>query len=209
MATGAHHVDAVVLSWIPLGAPDAAHPLRIHWVRFGGRIFETINAIREGRDRRAIYHAALEVWCDGSRYAIEMTPVWGQPPVDRGVVLEGPVGLRSLGRSRFFRYEVRCWPDGVIPDLAYAVDGPILVSQDRASSRHVLRQLPACPRMVWGRDELGAGEMWNSNSVVSWLLSRSGHQPARIHPPAGGSAPGWTAGLVAADRTRDHQQSTT
>jgi hypothetical protein len=27
---------------------------------------------------------------------------------------------------------------------------------------------------VWGRDELGAGEMWNSNSLISWLIARSG-----------------------------------
>jgi hypothetical protein len=52
----------------------------------------------------------------------------------------------------------------------------------------------------WGRDELGTGEMWNSNSVVSWLLTRAGLPADELHPPPGGRAPGWHAGLVAARR---------
>jgi hypothetical protein len=39
------------------------------------------------------------------------------------------------------------------------------------------------------------GEMWNSNSVISWLLARSGLRPEEIHPPPGGRAPGWGVGL--------------
>jgi hypothetical protein len=42
--------------------------------------------------------------------------------------------------------------------------------------------------------------MWNSNSLVSWLLASTGHDLARIHPPDGGRAPGWIAGLVLASR---------
>jgi hypothetical protein len=42
--------------------------------------------------------------------------------------------------------------------------------------------------------------MWNSNSVISWLLARSGLPAEAIRPPAGGRAPGWQAGLVAACR---------
>ena len=67
--------------------------------------------------------------------------------------------------------------------------------------------LPSVPTPVWGRDELGAGEMWNSNSVVSWVLCRAGIDLAPFVMPAGGRAPGWDAGIVvaAADpvRTRD------
>jgi hypothetical protein len=55
-------------------------------------------------------------------------------------------------------------------------------------------------RPVWGRDELGTGEMWNSNSVIAWLLARSGLPTDAIRPPAGGRAPGWEAGLVTARR---------
>ena len=42
----------------------------------------------------------------------------------------------------------------------------------------------------WGRDELHAGEMWNSNSLIAWLLARSGHHPDAIEMPARGRAPG-------------------
>jgi hypothetical protein len=55
---------------------------------------------------------------------------------------------------------------------------------------------------VWGRDELGTGEMWNSNSLTSWLIARSGLRPESIHLPTRGRAPGWDAGLVVAERQR-------
>jgi hypothetical protein len=42
--------------------------------------------------------------------------------------------------------------------------------------------------------------MWNSNSVIAWLLDRSGLPTDTIHPPAGGRAPGWEAGLITARR---------
>jgi hypothetical protein len=61
----------------------------------------------------------------------------------------------------------------------------------------VLRELPV---LTWGRDELRAGEMWNSNSAVAWALARTGHDMEAIRPPAGGRAPGWAAGLVLAGR---------
>jgi hypothetical protein len=53
---------------------------------------------------------------------------------------------------------------------------------------------------VWGRDEQGAGEMWNSNSFIAWLIASSGLDAESIHVPAGGRAPGWRAGLVVARR---------
>jgi hypothetical protein len=56
------------------------------------------------------------------------------------------------------------------------------------------------PTPVWGRDQLHAGEMWNSNSVIAWLIARSGLDAETIRPPRGGHAPGWDAGLVVADR---------
>jgi hypothetical protein len=42
----------------------------------------------------------------------------------------------------------------------------------------VLALVPRVPTVTWGRDELAADEMWNSNSVVRWLLARSGIDPA-------------------------------
>jgi hypothetical protein len=43
--------------------------------------------------------------------------------------------------------------------------------------------------------------MWNSNSVISWLLMQSGLTMETIHPPAGGRAPGWDAGISIANRS--------
>jgi hypothetical protein len=42
--------------------------------------------------------------------------------------------------------------------------------------------------------------MWNSNSLISWLLVRSGFEADGLDPPAGGRAPGWRSGLVVARR---------
>jgi hypothetical protein len=64
----------------------------------------------------------------------------------------------------------------------------------------VLEAVREVPTPVWGRDELGTGEMWNSNSVIAWVISRSGIDGESVHPPAGGRAPGWGAGLVVARR---------
>jgi hypothetical protein len=42
--------------------------------------------------------------------------------------------------------------------------------------------------------------MWNSNSIIAWLIAGCGLPAESIHPPAGGRAPGWHAGLVVARR---------
>ncbi|CUR56176.1 conserved hypothetical protein [metagenome] len=185
---------AVDLFWIPLGAGGS--PL----VRWSGRAFEALVARKERRTPQRLFHSALQVYVDRVRHVIEMTPVWGHPPVDRGVVLEGPVGARSLGVSRLFRYEVHCWPDGVIPDLDFAEDSPQRLSSTPPAARAVLDLASSFPARTWGRDELHTGEMWNSNSLTSWLLARSGHATDTLSPPDHGRAPGWNAGLVVASR---------
>jgi hypothetical protein len=188
-------VAGVHLYWLPLGAGDA-----IPVVRWNGRIYEALVAAHERRPRCDLYHSALEVEVDGRRFVIEMTPVWGNKEPDRGVVCEGAVGLSGLGRSRFFRYEVRRWRGGVIPDVADAVGGPRRLSADRDQALRLLALVPAFPTAVWGRDEQRTGEMWNSNSLISWLLARSGHDVAGLSAPAHGRAPGWAAGLAVAAR---------
>jgi len=99
-----------------------------------------------------------------------------------------------------FRYELRRWRDGVIADISEAVDSPRRLSSDLRDARRILELMPEMPTLVWGRDELGAGEMWNSNSMISWLIARTGLDVDLIKPPAGGRAPGWNAGLVVATR---------
>ena len=186
---------SVELFWLPLGAGDASR-----LVRWTGIVFEAIIARREHRPRCDLYHSALEVHLDGARHVIEMTPVWGNKGVGRGVMREGPVGLRQLGRSRLFRYEVHRWADGVIPDVAEAVDSPDRLSADRDRAQRLLDLVHTFPTATWGRDELEAGEMWNSNSLTSWLLATSGHDLSTIQPPPNGRAPGWAAGRAVAAR---------
>ena len=60
--------------------------------------------------------------------------------------------------------------------------------------------VPSVPTPVWGRDELRAGEMWNSNSVVAWVLTRIGLHADAGQPPNHGRAPGWKAGVTVAQR---------
>jgi hypothetical protein len=134
------------------------------------------------------------------RFVIEQAPVPDDDGARRGVVATGAVGSRLAGHLRIFRYELRRWRDGVIPDIAEAVGSPQRLTTDASRARRVLELAPSVPTLVWGRDELGAGEMWNSNSFIAWLLERSGIDTDAIRPPAGGRAPGWQAGLVVARR---------
>jgi len=183
--------SGVDLYWLPLGAGG-------HCVRLNGRVYEAVAARRARRARCDLYHAALEVRLDGERWVIEQAPAWNLRAPDRGVVGEGPVGARRLGRLKAFRYEVRRWRGGVILDRDEAVDSPRRLSADPRRARRILELVPQAPLATWGRDEHGAGEMWNSNSLIAWLLVRSGHDVAAIAPPAGGRAPGWSAGIAVA-----------
>ena len=179
------------LYWLPLGAGG-------HCVRHNGQVFEAIQARLQHRRPLALYHSALEVRVPEGRFTIEMTPVRDAHGASRGVVSEGPVGSRYAARFRVFRYELRRWRDGVIPDADEAVASPQCLSHDIDQARRLLDLVEAVPIHVWGRDELRAGEMWNSNSMISWLILRSGLPTESIEPPAGGRAPGWNAGLAAA-----------
>ena len=147
-----------------------------------------------------MYHSALEVRVAAARYVIEMTPVHDTRGEQRGVVAEGPVATRWAGRLRIFRYEIRRWRDGRIPDVDEAVGSPRRLTGEEVRARRVLELVPQVPTPPWGRDELEAGDMWNSNSVVAWLITRGGIDAEHIRPPAGGRAPGWRAGVVVARR---------
>jgi hypothetical protein len=189
-------VAAVTLWWIPVGAGG-------HVVRRTSSWWERIDARRAGRPPGRLFHAALEVTVDGTRSTIEMAPAWGVPPGgDRGVVCTGPVGFRWLERWRLFRYEVRCWPQGVTPDLTWAEGGPTQLTDNPQVARVVLDSISRVPRLVWGRVVPPTGDMWNSNSLVAWLLREAGIDTSRLRPPEGGRAPGWEAGLALAGEKR-------
>ena len=168
-------------------------------MRVNGWVYEAVAALWQRRARRDLYHAALEVTTPGGIYVVEMTPIPdANGAAARGVVSEGAVGSRLLGRFRLFRYEIRRWRGGTIDDVVETVASPVRVSVDREVAERVLALVAEVPQLVWGRDELGAHDMWNSNSLVSWLLVRSGIDAKAAMLPPGGRAPGWSAGVVAA-----------
>ena len=182
------------LYWLPLGAGG-------WFVRMNGWIYEAVLARREHRRPFDLYHSAIVIRVPEGRFVIENAwPIPDGHGETRGVVVEGPVGSPRLGHLRMFRYEIRRWLDGRIPDIAYAVASPQCVSTHLDRARLLLGLVPAIPVLSWGRDELGIHDMWNSNSTVSWLLARSGVAVEQISPPVGGRAPGWNAGLEAARR---------
>lgn len=188
----AQRLGAVALFWIPLGAGA-------HVVRVSGMLFEAASALVHRRRSCDLYHSALEVTIPEGRFVIEMTPVPDLHGDRRGVVANGAVGMRWAGRLRLFRYEIRRWRGGVIADASEAI-ATVDVGDDVVRARRILDLVPSVPTPVWGRDELAAGEMWNSNSVTSWLLTRAGVDTAQLHLPSGGRAPGWDAGLVVGAR---------
>lgn len=176
---------SVRLYWLPLGAGGRS-------VWWNGRVLEAVAARVQGRPRCDLVHAALEVRVGDERWTIEMAPAWSAG--SRGAV-SGPVGLRALGRSALFRYEVRLWADGTIPDIGEAIGSPTYVGTNAVRARRLLAAANRVPALTWGRDELGLGDIWTSNSVISWLLVVSGHDTDDLEVPPGGRAPGWVAGL--------------
>jgi hypothetical protein len=187
---------SVDLYWLPLGAGG-------WFVRMNGRIYEAMKARLERRRPLDLYHSALEVRVPEGRFVIEI--VWPIPDPDgasRGVVGEGPVGSRRLAIFRVCRYELRQWRDGTIPDADEAVASPQRLTEDPDRARRLLDLAGSVPNLVWGRDETQTGEMWNSNSVISWLIASSGLPTDLIRLPADGRAPGWEAGLTMAARQR-------
>jgi hypothetical protein len=184
---------AVDLYWLPLGAGG-------RFVRLNGRVFEAAAARVARRRACDLYHSALEVRIAAARFVIEQAPVRDAYGQLRGVVAEGAVGIGWAARFQIFRYEIRRWRDGQIPDVDDAVESPRRLTDEGTRAQRVLDLVPRVPTPVWGRDQLETGEMWNSNSVISWLIARSGMDTESIHPPTAGRAPGWQAGLVVARR---------
>jgi hypothetical protein len=193
--------SAIDLYWLPLGAGG-------YFVRMNGRIYEALVAWRNKRARYELYHSAIVVTLPIGKFVIEQA--WPIPRGNRklrGVVSEGPVGSRLARAARFLRYEIRRWRDGVISDIDEAVGSPVCLSRDVVVATRILELVSEVPTPVWGRDELHAGEMWNSNSLISWLITRSGLDVEAVLPPLGGRAPGWHAGIVVARRQQERAEA--
>jgi hypothetical protein len=189
MTTG----GTVELFWIPLGAGG-------HSVRCNGIVYEAIAAAVHRRPRCDLVHSALCIGLPDGRFTVEMTPVPDRFGDTRGVVATGPVGSNGLSHLRVFRYEVRRWRDGVIPDIGAAVGGPVRITSDLDVARRIYDAVPEVPTLVWGRDELHTGDMWSCNSITSWALTTAGVDVGAITLPEHTRAPGWAAGTIAATR---------
>ena len=131
--------SSVDLYWLPLGAGG-------HFVRLNGRIFETIMARIEKRPTKDLYHSALVIKVPEGEFVIEQAPISDRNGALRGVVAEGAVGSRMARSLRIFRYEIRRWRDGVIPDVDEAVDSPQRLTDDPRIAQHVLHWCATCPR---------------------------------------------------------------
>jgi hypothetical protein len=192
--TTATNAPLVQLYWIPLGAGARV-------VSLSGKLYEALDAWRHRRPAVPLFHSALVVFAPEGRFVIEQTPVPRARERRHGVV-QGPVGSPLAGHLWLFRYEVRRWRDGVIPDIGDAVASPVGLSDDPARASSVVELVPLVPALVWGRDREHTGEMWNSNAVIAWLLESAGLDTSTLQPPYGGRAPGWAAGREIARRGR-------
>jgi hypothetical protein len=184
---------AVNLYWLPLGAGG-------HFVRLNGRIYEALAARMERHPACDLYHSALHVEVAEGTFVIEQAPVHDWSGKQRGVVAEGAVGSRWAGRFRIFRYEVRLWRDGHIPDVAEAADSPRRLSNDEDRARRVL-ELIAQSRLRCGVAMSWDGRDVELHSVIAWLIARSGIDTASVRPPDGGR------GARLACRTRRRAQA--
>ena len=86
-------------------------------------------------------------------------------------------------------------------------NSPVSLTHDEHVVRDALEAIRLVPTPTWGRDELHAGDMWNSNSVIAWVLTVTGLHERAGYPP--GRAPGWHAGITVADRNNDHPAAAT
>ena len=183
----------VDLYWIPLGAGQRV-------VRASGKLFEALSALIQRRRRCDLYHSALAVTIPEGRFVIEMTPIPDLHGERRGVVAEGPVGAKWAGSA--FEHSGTRSADGETAPSPTSTrprrpSPSTSISPARNDSSTWCRR---CRHPCGDATSSDAGEMWNSNSVVSWLLASSGIDVAQIQPPPGGRAPGWTAGVVVAAR---------
>jgi hypothetical protein len=171
MASSPPLTASIDLYWLPLGAGG-------HFVRLNGLVFEAFAARLERRDRCDLYHSALEVHVPDGRFVIEQAPIRPSDGAERGVVAQGPVGTRAAGRFRLFRYEIRRWRDGIIPDI------------DEAAPQQRSRVCAAAPRArATGADSrLGSRRAARRRDVELELADLVAHRPhrarCRIDPPA-------------------------
>ena len=134
-------------------------------------------------------------------------PIPDENGASRGAVVEGPVFSRTFSAWRGLRHEVCVWRDGTIFDAGWAVESPQCVTSGAHVARRAIELASQVPARVSGRDEAGVGDIWNSTSVVSWILAPAGLDMDGIRPPARGAAPRWHAGFALARRFAEDRRA--
>jgi hypothetical protein len=162
--------------------------------------WERLRALKAGRSPRELLHVALEVQLDSStKFVIELVPAgFGPARTSTGVVGNGPILSRALGWMRMFQYEIRRWKNGVVEAKDKSTRPPSTYVITRDQALQIIDGASRAPRHPWGQDVLGNGDMWNSNSLVSFVLVSAGMDPAAIEPPASADWPGWDTGVALA-----------
>jgi hypothetical protein len=69
-------------------------PAPVHIVRISGKLFEAASALVDRRALFELYHSALVISLPKGRFMIEQAPVPDRYGEGRGVVAQGPVGMR-------------------------------------------------------------------------------------------------------------------
>ena len=185
---------AVDLYWIPLGAGA-------HVVRISGKLFEAVSALVARRPRCDLYHSALVITLPEGHFMIEQAPVPDLHGERRGVVAEGPVGMRWLGRFRIFRYEIRSLARG---HHSRHQSGDRQSGQDHRRRRG--RQTNPHDVAFDTDTRVGPRRVRHRRNVELELgcLLGPGAQRGRIrdvHPPLNGRAPGGTRALLSPQGT--------
>jgi hypothetical protein len=125
-------MSAIDLYWLPLGAGG-------RFVRLNGLAFEAMAAHFQHRGRADLYHSA-----SGSRSRGPVRDRAGSGlgmSGERGVVAEGPVGIRAAGRLRLFRYSFAAGVTASSPMLRGS-RGPQRLSDATDCARHLLSSFP-------------------------------------------------------------------
>ena len=146
-----------------------------------------------------LYHSALEVHVPEARFVIEQAPAWRRRRRARRR-RRGPGRHPRAGRFRLFRYEVRRWRDGVIPDAAEAVESPHAPERRDRLRAATARAGAGDADARMGPRRTGTGEMWNSTRSSRGSSCAVVSTSSPLAPPRGGRAPGWNAGIVIARR---------
>ena len=190
----ARPVATVVVYWIPLGAGVVGCPHQRQAVRGGvgdpprARTCRSTTPPSRSRSRKDASSSRWHPWPTLTASAAA--------PSEQGRSVPGGRGGCGSFATRSAAGATACFQT---PPLLSVV--PSSWPRTPRVARRLIELVPTVPTPTWGRDELSTGEMWNSNSVTSWLLARSGVEVGGLGPPDGGRGPGWDAGLAVAARS--------